>query len=442
MRTIHYLTFWVLAALLPTVVFAQDDVYDYTQPQSTTTTQSGGDTYVTNNYYDNDNNDEQYVFNNDDEYEYYYSSRIRRFHNPVYGNSYYSGYYVDRYWYDPNPFLWGQTIYYDPFAVSYFYSPVIFMNPRPWWAWGGNQPQMYGNPYGGGWNNGCGNGWGNNYCANPYNPWNGYGYGYGYGYGNNITVINNYGPYYTGDNNDTYGGKSYGPRQGKDTYGNTNASNNNNYGVYQVGNNTGVRPDRPSTMPPQGGKTDNIGISTPRSNVTTRPDRDVKNDGVGIKTPKNNDNNFTPNTNQPADVRPDRPVKTNPNNTFTPTTKPTEEIVRPSKNNEVKDNKNLEAAPPKQNNFEPQNNDQPKLEQQVKPKLEQPKNNDLQLNEKSKKDKAPKMDKPNRSENRPKVNFNGNSKSSESKATQPAKTREPQNNNNSKKESKSDRKPR
>lgn len=465
MKTFQYLAICLLAVFLPLVVSAQDDVYDYTQPKTTTNTDGSGNTYVTNNYYDSDKNDEQYVFANDDEYEYYYSSRLRRFHNPVQGSSYYSGYYVDRYWYDPDPFLWGQTIYYDPFATSYYYSPVIFMRPRPWWAWGWgcNQPHVvynnnYYNPYGNNYNPYGGYAWNNNYY-NPYNPWNGYGYGYGYGYGNNITVINNYGPYYTGDNGDYYGGKSYGPRQGKDTYGNTNTSNNNgNYGIYPVGNGTGIRPDRPSTSPPQGGKSDGVGISVPHGNVTTRPDR---NNDTDVKTPKNTNPNsgFTPNTNQPTDVRPDRPVKVNPNNTFTPTTKPENEIVRPSKNtepaknNDVKDNKI--DLPSKQNNFDPKNNDQPKLQQQqeeqAKPKSETPKmNSNSELNRTPKHQKAPKVDKSDRNENRPKSsNFNSGgsqgSRNSEPKATQPAKVRESNsnnNNNNSKKESKSDRKPR
>ncbi|MBK9460926.1 MAG: hypothetical protein IPN94_16225 [Sphingobacteriales bacterium] len=44
----------VIGSIIANSGFSQDDVYDYTQPQSTSTTQSGGDTYVTNNYYDDD----------------------------------------------------------------------------------------------------------------------------------------------------------------------------------------------------------------------------------------------------------------------------------------------------------------------------------------------------------------------------------------------------
>ena len=67
-----------------------------------------GNTTIVNNYYtDND---------------YYYSSRIRRFHNSFSTFSYYSPVYTDVYWYSYKPFTWGLSIYggYDPvLAFSY-----------------------------------------------------------------------------------------------------------------------------------------------------------------------------------------------------------------------------------------------------------------------------------------------------------------------------------
>ena len=52
---------------------------------------------VINNYYNND--------------DYYYSSRIRRFHRPMWGMGYYDPWYTDMYWYNYDPFFWGTSIY-------------------------------------------------------------------------------------------------------------------------------------------------------------------------------------------------------------------------------------------------------------------------------------------------------------------------------------------
>lgn len=156
-----------------------------------------GDTYVTNNYYEGDN----YRFYNEDDNDYYYTSRIRRFHRPYSGFSYWGSCYTDYYWYTYNPSYYGVSIYvgwgqpwysrpyywhrpyyshcgwyhpyysynyYSPYYPSYYYS----YNPYSW----GYNPYGWGyNPYG----------WG----YNPYYGYGGYysgysGHGY-YGHGNN-----------------------------------------------------------------------------------------------------------------------------------------------------------------------------------------------------------------------------------------------------------------
>ena len=57
------------------------------------------------------NNNEEYYLA-DDYYDFSYSSRIRRFHRPMMLNyGFYSGFYTDYYWYNPDPFYWGSSIY-------------------------------------------------------------------------------------------------------------------------------------------------------------------------------------------------------------------------------------------------------------------------------------------------------------------------------------------
>lgn len=312
MKLFHFLAVFI-GLSISMVALAQDDVYDY-QPNTptqttTTTTTEGGNTYITNNnYYDTDGGGFD-----DDEYDYYYSSRIRRFHNPVMGCSYYSGYYVDQYWYNPDPFLWGQTIYYNP------YSPVMVMY-QPWWSWWRPRPIVQVNYWNGGWgwnnyysswNNGWGwnnyyGGW-NNYYNSGYNPWNN---GWGYGNWQNV-VVNNYysGPYYNGDSDNSYGGHQ-GPRPGKDSYGGR-SSGGADVGIYNTNYNNGggVRPN-PHNTDAQGGKNDNgVGIGNtvrPSKNTNVSPFQQNDNNGTTpIKTvrPNQNNNNDMDNSNNfdPAD---------------------------------------------------------------------------------------------------------------------------------------------
>ena len=69
-----------------------------------------------------DNNEEEEVlhdeelyeeeFDYDDCYDYYYTSRLRRFHGPYFGFSYYNNYYTNSFWYSHNPYNCGVSIYY------------------------------------------------------------------------------------------------------------------------------------------------------------------------------------------------------------------------------------------------------------------------------------------------------------------------------------------
>ena len=51
-------------------------------------------------------------FDFDDCYDYYYSSRLRRFHGPHFGFSYYNNYFTNSFWYSQNPYNCGVSIYY------------------------------------------------------------------------------------------------------------------------------------------------------------------------------------------------------------------------------------------------------------------------------------------------------------------------------------------
>ncbi len=119
-------------------------------------------------------------YRRDDYYDYGYSSRLRRFHGPQIGFSYYHNYYTNSFWYNSNPHNYGVSIYYG----------YNFWNPHY-----------------------------NNY----YNPWyHGYQYGYGYshhyyhphhnnywyGYNAGLYASNSNPTYYNSfDNNSIY----YGP---------------------------------------------------------------------------------------------------------------------------------------------------------------------------------------------------------------------------------------
>ena len=110
----------ILAPALSAQIF--DDLY-YNPDQDTqyNSYQSEGE-YYADNYedeyayqdYDYEYERDEYDYYND--YDFYYTSRIRRFHRPVYGFSYYDPVYTDSYYYDP--MLRGGTtvLIYDDFS--------------------------------------------------------------------------------------------------------------------------------------------------------------------------------------------------------------------------------------------------------------------------------------------------------------------------------------
>ena len=74
----------------------------------------------------------------DDYYDYSFSSRIRRFHRPMYYSGYYGGIYTDYYWYNNDPFSCGTSIYYgynwhSPYYSYYSYSPYYLDYYTPYY---------------------------------------------------------------------------------------------------------------------------------------------------------------------------------------------------------------------------------------------------------------------------------------------------------------------
>ena len=125
--------------------------------------------------------DERNYYSSDNYYDFTYSSRIRRFHSPImYNYGYYSGFYTDYYWYNPDPFYWGSSIYsgYNWHSPYYnYYSPFYY----------------------------------------NYYSWNHYGYhGHHHGYNN----YSNYSNYYNRFDENSY---SYGPRGSLSAKSNTNS---------------------------------------------------------------------------------------------------------------------------------------------------------------------------------------------------------------------------
>lgn len=82
-------------------------------------------------------------YNTDDYYDYSFSSRIKRFHRPIFYSGYYGGFYTDYYWYNTDPFYWGTSIYngynwcspyYSYYSYSpYYYTPYYYGNYYSFW---------------------------------------------------------------------------------------------------------------------------------------------------------------------------------------------------------------------------------------------------------------------------------------------------------------------
>ncbi len=93
---------------------------------------------------------------------YEYSSRIRRFHNDA-NFGYYDPYYTNMGWYDPSPWNYGTSLYYDDWMYNNYHN-----------GWTGNAGW---NSYNGWYWGGGYSGWGGAnwaYGPNRYNPWYGY----------------------------------------------------------------------------------------------------------------------------------------------------------------------------------------------------------------------------------------------------------------------------
>ena len=122
-------------------------------------------------------------FDFDDCYDYYYSSRLRRFHGPHFGFSYYNNYFTNSFWYSQNPYNCGVSIYYG----------YNFWNP--WYL----------------------------------DPWHNHNFGWGYHSQHNHWAYHNYWSYWHGHH---YGYYGYYP-----TYFNSYDNNSVYYGVRENNNN-------------------------------------------------------------------------------------------------------------------------------------------------------------------------------------------------------------
>ena len=82
--------------------------HEFKTYEEITTNNQSEDKLITN---DTLNSKTSYTTEND-YYDYSFSSRIRRFHRPMYYSGYYGGIYTDYYWYNNDPYYWGTSIYY------------------------------------------------------------------------------------------------------------------------------------------------------------------------------------------------------------------------------------------------------------------------------------------------------------------------------------------
>jgi len=193
---------------------AYDDLYYDPSKVKKTVNKQETYTYTDQQGYDNSyaQEDEEYFLDEED-YDYYYTSRIRRFHRPLYGFEFFDPFYVDMSYYDPF-FTPGMTvlIYDDPYAYRSFYRRNLWRNNWRFNTWGGINPYRHSfgwnrwdswNTWGDPWFHpyrsgfsfsfGFGNSWFNRSVWNPYgfgSPFYftpSWGYGYNYNTFNNVT---------------------------------------------------------------------------------------------------------------------------------------------------------------------------------------------------------------------------------------------------------------
>lgn len=235
-----------------------------------------GDTYITNNYYQGDN----YKYYDDDDYDYYYASRIRRFHRPYYGFSYWSGCYTDYYWYTYNPAYYGVSIYFG-WGRPWYSRPYYWCRPHYYTSYWHHPYYSYYYPFYHSYNY--------YYSYNPYHwghyPYYGH-YGYGYPYGSYYSSYYN-GYYGHGSHNDYGYGSYYDPA---DYYYGHRGS---------MASNTGITGDRSAV---EFGKTNNTQTSGTSTYVGRKDSREIEKgvnvsdhgDGRDDVVKNNNENNVTP----------------------------------------------------------------------------------------------------------------------------------------------------
>lgn len=141
---------YVLATFFIVLLFTScDTTYHthYTDPNYLNNNEfSDYDEIISSYSLDNEKNDLSDSNSNNyeiiDYHDFSYSSRIRRFHRPMYHTNYYGGIYTDYYWYTHNPSYWGTSIYFgynwnNPYHWGY-------NNPH---YWGYNDPHYWGYYY-------------------------------------------------------------------------------------------------------------------------------------------------------------------------------------------------------------------------------------------------------------------------------------------------------
>ncbi|MEY3051483.1 MAG: hypothetical protein RLY31_1268 [Bacteroidota bacterium] len=237
MKSNHKLPVLILAILLvggsitPAAAQYDDLYYNPDTDSESFYSAPSGDNYQDVGYQDNgyDLDDEGYEAY--DDYNYHYTSRIRRFHRPYYGFSYFDPIYVDMAYYDPfwSPALTTMLIYDDYWSF------------RSWNRWNRFNRFNYWNS----WNN-SGYGFGPSFGSPWRNRWNDPWYGGGFG---NTYVVNNfgYGGFGSGFNNNAGYGSYYCPPSWGNGLSYNAGSNisNNYYGARR----TGLRPEaRPGSL--------------------------------------------------------------------------------------------------------------------------------------------------------------------------------------------------
>lgn len=303
-------------------------------------------------------------FSYDDYYDNQYSSRLKRFHTPMYGVGYYDSYYTNSYFYNNNPYQYGVSIYngysfWGPSYNNYMYVPN--------YSWGNNYG--YGSPYG--YNAYCGNNWGyggNNFGYNNYNNnyWNSpY-------YGNNYGVYGGWGnQYYNSFGNNYYANNNYGYNNGYDYNSNTyngpriSHSGGNSKRVINPGQDNGRLMSQPvvdnsspkASVAPTDIKRFNV-IETPKQNIV----KGNANTNESVPHVLNNNNGSNGNTSNPKGMQGNGfsvPVKGNDNSTPVVTEpKPKKGNFFNSNNDNVPvtprtntSNNNTPPPTPKKNNF-------------------------------------------------------------------------------------------